>query len=167
MNIFVSNSCPFESARFLDDKRVVKMVLESAQMLSTAIHCVGGYGPYKKTHVNHPCSVWARRSAENYHWLLSHFKALCNEYTRRYGKTHKCEQYLELFWKGMSIMPQGGLTPFANCAANESIGVSFKDVKDVPSAYKRYLYARWINDKREPTWYGQKLLGKGAVNVKI
>lgn len=95
------------------DKHVVKMILESAQLLSTAHRLLDGQETlgksktgrnvkryilsdardailYQATHVNHPSSVWARQSVENYNWLVEHFFALGDEYTYRYGKTHKC-----------------------------------------------------------------------------
>ena len=75
MNIFVTHLDPVKCAQNLDDKRVIKMILESAQMLSTSINVSGGKGPYKTTHVNHPCSVWVRSSNANYYWLLNHFQA--------------------------------------------------------------------------------------------
>lgn len=155
MNIFITSTCPAESAQFLDDKRCIKMCLESAQMLATAMREHGGNPTYKSTHVNHPSNVWARQTKANYQWLLDHFKALCTEYTNRYGKVHKCEDYINEFTVGVDLIPDGELTPFANCAANASLGVSYKHIDNVVLAYQLYLNERWDNDKREPTWYGK------------
>lgn len=152
MNIFVTDKCPNQSAIYLDDKRKNKMCLESAQMLATAICTYGGQATYKPTHLNHPSNVWCRTTRENYRWLLRHFAAFCRDYTRRTGKTHGCAKYTREFIKGLQIMPQGGLTPFANCAANESKGVSFKHILDTPTAYKLYLEQRWKNDIIPPKW---------------
>jgi hypothetical protein len=69
VNIFVLHKHPRQAARMQCDQHVVKMTLESAQMLSTVINELGGEGPYKSTHVNHPCSVWARQSLGNFLWL--------------------------------------------------------------------------------------------------
>ena len=92
MNIFFLSTDPVAAAKMQCDKHVVKMILETAQMLSTAHHVNGSTLDtdvlYKKTHVNHPSSVWARASLKNYTWLYDHFIALCDEYTHRYGKTH-------------------------------------------------------------------------------
>jgi hypothetical protein len=155
MNIFVTDINPSISARNLDDKRVVKMVLESAQMLSTALRYHGvESAPYKSTHLNHPCNVWSRESRANYEWLLKHFIALCGEYTNRYGKIHKCAQYIRVFSDGADNIPAGSLTPFANCAANKELGIDYKHMDDVHTAYMLYLNDRWENDKRIPTWYG-------------
>ena len=93
MNIFVTDPDPVISAQTLCDKHVVKMVLESAQMLSTAWRDFSTkYSDdnelYKTAHLNHPCSIWVRQARENYKWLYRHFVALCDEYTHRYGKSH-------------------------------------------------------------------------------
>lgn len=147
MNIFASSSNPEESAAYLDDKRVIKMVLESAQLLSTAINECGGRGPYKTTHKNHPCSVWCRTTSANYNWLLEHFKALCSEYSKRYNKIHKCEVLLAEFKRGINLIPSGKLTTFPNCTI-------FKEISNPEEAYKKYLDYKWQNDKRIPKWNG-------------
>jgi hypothetical protein len=152
VNIFVSDSSPWVAARNLDAKRVVKMVLESAQMLSTAVNQHGGKAPYKSTHINHPANVWARENRENYMWLLQHFSALCKTYSDFYEKTHKCEHYLTDFTILAQQIPDGEITPFANCSANAEKCVSFKHVSDTILAYQFYLVARWNTDKRKPEW---------------
>lgn len=148
MNIFVTSDDPYECARNLDDKRVIKMILESAQMLSTAMHELGIPGaPYKKTHVNHPCSVWARQSRRNYFWLLEHMQGLCMEYKHRYNKTHKCANFIHTFFNARLDVPSGDLTPFANCS-------KFKDI-ETKLAYKLTMISKWTTDeenKRPPKW---------------
>ncbi len=112
MNIFYVAECPVEAAQALVDKHVVKMVLETAQLLSTAHRVLDGreiigtspsgrkqkqwqlYDArenflYKATHINHPSAVWARSSIMNYSWLADHLFALLEEYTYRYDKRHK------------------------------------------------------------------------------
>ena len=84
MNIFVTDPCPVKSAQEQCDKHVVKMVLESAQMLSTAWRVFDNEAAenaemYKQAHLNHPCSIWVREAQENYIWLYKHFDALCTE----------------------------------------------------------------------------------------
>lgn len=150
MNIFYTSQCPTEAAIFLDNKRVVKMVLESAQMLSTAINEYGGKGFYKSTHKNHPCNVWLRQSKYNYLWLAKHFESLCKEYTKRYGKIHKCQQYLEYIYKNVDLLPDVPQTPHPNCAANKEKGISYKHIGDTVMAYQLYLNDRWETDKLEP-----------------
>lgn len=95
MNIFYLDRDPSLCAQYHCDKHVIKMILESAQLLCNAHHHTGGSPPYKQTHKNHPCSVWVRQSKSNYDWLLSLGFALCSEYTKRYGRVHKTQAVLE------------------------------------------------------------------------
>ena len=95
MNIFYLHRDPYKAAEYQYNKHVVKMILESAQMLCTAHHHYAeqseadvGYIPYKKAHYNHPSTKWVRESDEHYMWLFDHMVALGEEYTKRYGKTH-------------------------------------------------------------------------------
>ena len=103
MNIFYLHKDPREAARLQYNKHVVKMILESAQMLCTAHHCYGDKWqkenvPYKQAHLNHPSTVWARRSKATYMWLFKHMMGLGYEYWLRYGKQHlsisKCSMFL-------------------------------------------------------------------------
>lgn len=91
MNIFFVHIDPREAARMLCDKHICKMILESVQMLSTA-H-TEGEAPYGciKSHINHPCTKWARASVGNYEWLCDHLDEMCKEYTKRYSKVHKMQ----------------------------------------------------------------------------
>ena len=92
MNIFFLSECPREAATMMCDKHVVKMILETCQLLSTAHNVLDGEGsgPYKTTHVNHPCAVCARETMANYRWLHDHLLALLDEYNYRYGRYHAC-----------------------------------------------------------------------------
>ena len=103
MNIFYLDKNPYKAAQYQYNKHVVKMILESAQMLCTAHHCYGDAEqkanvPYKQAHLNHPSTIWARQSRSTYMWLYDHMMALGNEYYVRYGKTHltitKCKEFL-------------------------------------------------------------------------
>lgn len=116
MNIFYLSHCPSRSAKYQYNKHVVKMVLETAQLLATAHHQLGeqygydtSYVPYKQTHKNHPSAIWVRQSFENYMWAYEHMIALGKEYTRRYGKTHltieKCRDVFYNAPKGISNKP--------------------------------------------------------------
>ena len=80
MNIFYLDRDPHEAARLQCDKHVVKMILETAQLLSTAHNELdGGQIAYKTTHKNHPSAVWARKSLDNYLWLYRHLEGLGSE----------------------------------------------------------------------------------------
>ena len=90
MNIFYLDECPKKAAKLQYNKHVVKMILESAQMLCTAHHHYGNGDnvPYKKAHYNHPSTIWVRQNSIHYDWLYFHMQALGFEYTKRYGKEH-------------------------------------------------------------------------------
>lgn len=157
MNIFVTSDCPVECAAFLDDKRVIKMVLETAQILSTALrlHGVDDSRLYKATHKNHPCSIWCRETISNFMWTFKHFNALCREFRKRRGKAHKAESLRDCFLSHINAIPEGSLTPFANCAANKSLGLDFRHYENIHMGYQLYLNERWDNDILTPTWYGK------------
>jgi len=89
MNIFYLHSDPVKAAQIQYNKHVVKMVLESAQMLCTAHRYYGNEDvPYKTAHLNHPSTIWCRQNSKQYVWLYNHMIALGEEYTKRYGKEH-------------------------------------------------------------------------------
>lgn len=108
MNIFFLHRHPMICAQQHCDKHVVKMILEYAQLLSTAHHKLSEKpldGLYKPTHINHPCAIWARQSGHNYRWLSRLYSHLCVEYTHRYGKKHKTESL-----KPMLMCIPGGIS---------------------------------------------------------
>jgi len=122
MNIFVLDKDPKVAAIQQFDKHVVKMVLESAQILCAAFP--DGAAPYKRTHYNHPSTVWARTCKPNYQWLLKHGLALAKEYTRRYEKTHKSQSVIEWCAVGLEEIDflekdLEVLTPFAQAMPEE------------------------------------------------
>ena len=90
MNIFYLDKDPTTAAVVQYNKHVVKMILESAQMLCAAHHILGDPDdvPYKLAHKNHPCTIWVRENSLHYDWLYEHMMALGDEYTARYNKTH-------------------------------------------------------------------------------
>lgn len=98
MNLFVTHRCPVAAAQDHSDKHLVKMILETAQLLCTAHHIDGDPtdvpGIYKATHRNHPSAVWVRETSGNYVWAYRLFRALCMEYRERYGRVHKTETKL-------------------------------------------------------------------------
>lgn len=141
MNLFVVDKIPQVCARYLDDKRLVKAVLETAQLLSTAINeHTPNSGPYKSTHVNHPVTKWVSFSYVNYMWTFFYFECLCEEYTRRFNKVHKCEQHIKSFADAKIYFKNYDPSGFCNCT-------SYKQEPDVFKAYKTYLADKWFNDK--------------------
>ena len=153
MNIFVLDKDPAVAARMMCDKHVVKMILESVQMLCTVARSKGhDDAPYRATHANHPCTKWVGHSRRNWEWLIEHTQALCQEYTRRYKKIHKCEAVLQ--WaKGLAIaLPDTGLTPFALAMPD------IYKVKDPVQSYRNYYlgdksrFAKWKTGN-VPGWW--------------
>lgn len=158
MNIFYVETDPYKAAQSMVDTHVIKMILESAQLLSTAHRLLDGeeyigqsktgrkakrwrlpddreYILYSATHINHPSAVWCRQTNNNYTWLYCHFVGLLNEYTYRYGKTHKCAD--PVFGFALSRVPHsipvGPLTPVTPAMLDEyKIGV------DSLASYRNY-----------------------------
>ena len=97
MNIFALSINPREAARWHVDKHIVKMPLETAQILCTVRRSYydDDTAPYRSTHQNHPCCKWAAESVQNYVWLCILGIELCKEYTYRYNKIHKCQAIIE------------------------------------------------------------------------
>ena len=156
MNIFAVDQDPKISAQQLCDKHVVKMILESAQMLCAVYD--NGKAPYKRAFYNHPCTIWARESQENYEWLLDHATAMCEEYTKRYGKIHKSQAIILwcfMHYKSLSL-PKTGLTPFAQAMPEQ-----YKNNCGV-TAYRAYYngeksgFATW-KKRKTPDWFKQKV----------
>jgi hypothetical protein len=99
MNIFFLDFNPQKAAEYHCDKHVVKMIIETAQMLYSAHWALAPehlpVGCYRNAHSKHPCSIWVRTSLANYKWLCELGMELCREYTYRYEKTHKTQAHIE------------------------------------------------------------------------
>jgi len=144
MNIFVLDLCPTKSAQMQHDKHVVKMVLESAQMLCSAFDRDKFDVPYKWAHYNHPCTAWSRNSHPNFEWLASHGLALAQEYTHRYGKIHKSQAVIDWCLDNYKLvsMPSDQLTPFAQCMPD-----IYKQ-NSVTKAYQDYYIGTKLNSAK-------------------
>ncbi len=151
MNIFVLDRDPIVAASMMCDKHVVKMILETAQMLCAAGIAKGYDMPYGATHTRHPCTLWAGESKGNWDWLIEHGLALCSEYTLRYNKTHKSQSVIE-HARDMDIaFDKQELTPFA-----QAMPAQYKNECAV-TAYRAYYMgdkARFATWKTEsPDWW--------------
>lgn len=113
MNIFVLDIEPSICAMLHKNKHIVKMPLETAQMLCTTLYHYGVEVPYKPVHKKHPCTLWAGESRENFEWLCQLGIELCKEYTRRYKKTHASLTVIEYCKEFSFLLPSSSLTPFA------------------------------------------------------
>jgi len=135
MNIFFLSWCFIEAAQQHVDRHVVKMILESAQILCTAHHIIDGpkEGLFKAAFKNHPCSVWARETSGNYNWLFGLFRELLNEYSFRYDKKHACERMIELLEHHPEKIILGDVTTPALAMPD-----NFKVLGDPVLSYQQY-----------------------------
>jgi hypothetical protein len=144
MNIFILDDCPDKAAIQQLDKHVVKMPLETAQMLCSALVRHGCEGtPYKAAYRKHPCTIWAGDTRTNFLWLIKHGVALSQEYTARYGRRHKSQDVIEWCATQAHLIPSGQLTEFAQAMPDH-----YKNPCPV-TAYRSY----YLGDKaRIATW---------------
>jgi hypothetical protein len=178
MNIFYLDNDVTKCAEMHNDKHVVKMILEYAQLLSTAHRVLDGTicdgfsdsGRRKKTytlsdsrndilysatHINHPSAVWVRQSDTNYKWLQSMLATLCKEYTYRYDKVHKCERdgLVEQLARLPDTIPSGHFTE-PTPAMPDEVKVAGNSIKSYRNYYinnKTHL-ASW-KKRNKPEWY--------------
>lgn len=164
-----------------NDKHCIKMILEYAQLLSTAHRVLDGVLTtdrggksgrqrttyilpdnrdamlYRATHVNHPSAIWVRQSDKNYDWLFSLFQALMHEYTYRYGKNHACEKLLWELEVRPNNIPRGNFTE-PTPAMPDDVKVAGDSIKSYRNYYinnKTHL-ASWrgkVNSRNIPNWF--------------
>lgn len=158
MNIFVLSGNPETAAQYQCDKHVVEMVLETALMLSTAHRVMGNDNPilYRKTHENHPCTIWARKTKYNYLWLYDHFLALGQEYEKRYGRKHLSIQKLANVLAEPAYKRNDLLTPFALVMPDEfkQIGYPVKSYRDYYRSKQSAFNMTWKTAR--PRWFDKQ-----------
>ena len=174
MNIFVLDRNPKKAAAMMCDKHVVKMILESAQMLSAVLDWQYDYirfsneepgcgqvirrfnlPGYPKAHAKHPCTLWCRESKRNSLWLVEHMRALCYEYTARYGKFHK-QHTLPMIYEAQlqyCVFEKKDQTEFVQAITNTDL-----QRDDPVEAYRQYYiqekahFAKWRSGNI-PEWF--------------
>ena len=160
MNVFVLDYDTKKCAQMHCDKHVVKMILETAQLLCGSHWMLGSRhtAPYKLSHKNHPCSRWVRECLENYVWLCDLGIELCKEYTYRYGKRHKSQDIIEwcMIYKP-NIKELGDITPFPLAMPDECKvpGNSLQSYHNYYVMKKGHLWS-WkgkINSRTQPQWF--------------
>lgn len=175
MNIFALDSNPKLAAQYHVDKHVVKMILESCQLLSTAHRLLDGEffvgkthtgrnikrwnlpDPslndfiYSATHVNHPSAIWCRDNISQYLWLAHLTKELCIEYTYRYGKTHKCEQIGLVNWF-LNNVPKNIKLNDSFVLPTPAMPDDCKVAGDVVTSYRKYYFN---HKQRMHSWCGK------------
>ena len=170
MNIFVLDTDPRVAARMMCDKHIPKMLVESAQMMASALQRYGvdeselpltrRGTPYKMAYPNHPCTKWVGDSYQNFMWLYQHAETISQEYFKRFGKrrgTHRTIRTIreihQTFDKHFPTFdfPEDGLTPFALAVPDKYQG------KDVVKAYRAYYhskaFAKWDKGTPAPNWW--------------
>ena len=182
MNLFILDDDPVVAAQLQCDKHVVKMIVESAQMLSTAhriidgevekrlsmsgktmvkywVHPDSNQEPvlYRVAHQAHPCTIWTMASSENYNWHYEHFTALCDEYTYRYGKVHATETKLATVLRNppKNIEYTDRKSPF-RLAMGSNPECMFEDaVKSYRAFYqtKQERFKMLWTKRKQPEWF--------------
>jgi len=158
VNIFFLDWDVEKNAQYHCDKHVVKMILETAQLLCgvhhVAVHDTAhdtAHVPYKLSHKNHPCSIWARDSMSNYLYLCEIGLALCEEYTYRYGKRHKSQEVIEWCLMNKPQIQDIGFTTPPKAMPDE-----YK-TEDVIESYRKYYlgakktFLTW-KERKVPEW---------------
>lgn len=130
------------AAQYQADTHVVKMPLETAQLLSTAAVELFHSDElpdliYKPTHRNHPCTKWTRTSHANFRWLCVHGLSLCREYTYRYRRIHKSKYVIQALYTLCRDAPRDSMTPFALAMPDQ-----FKDIDPVIAYREYYRYKK-------------------------
>lgn len=177
MNIFVLDTDPVVAAQLQCDKHVVKMIVESAQMLSTVHRMLDGtmerrrsksgkmmlkywahpdHGMeanlYKAVHTGHPCTVWSLESSANYYWHLNHFEALLNEYEYRYNKKHSSGRLMRYLLNPPINIPSGGITPFKLAMGSNPECI---DNNDPVGSYRKFYQTK--QERFKMAWTARKI----------
>lgn len=163
MNIFVLDKDPHVSAEMMCDKHIPKMIVESFQMMGSAVRRHGAKdadmpltqagNPLKGGYKNHPCTLWSGETRENYMWLSMHAFSLCYEFSMRFGKTHACCEGLCQLNEMSDFLPNSVQTPFALAMPDE-----FK-CDDAVLSYRNFYksekrhFAKWEKGREAPYWW--------------
>jgi hypothetical protein len=182
MNIFYLNYDPKTCAEYHCDRHVVKMIIEYAQLMSTAHRVLDGEeyidktanghkikrwrmkderyenGLMKASHVNHPSGIWTRFSKQNYIWLNTMWQYLLKEYTYRYGKRHACEKYQDVLY----VLPINILDRYFTEPTPAMPDYCKVSGNSIASYHKYYInekvsFAKWKN-REVPLWFREGAL---------
>lgn len=165
MNIFVLHTNPKLAAQYHNNNHCSKMILETAQILCT-VHKIlveDSEAPYKPTHPNHPCTIWARQSYSNYAWLCMLGMELEKEKVYRTGKSHKSIDVIRWCYNNPpDLFPQIGITPFATAMNISFVMVNTNTLElDIVESYRNYYFkdkrhlAKWTK-REKPDWWIEK-----------
>lgn len=153
MNIFVLDEDIERCAQYHCDQHVSKMILESVQMLCTALNKQGFVTPYRSTHMKHPCVLWVEASNDNFLWLVALAESLNREYRFRYRKNKDHASIAVLDQIREHRFASHGLTEFPQAMPDE-----YKVPGDAVAAYRNFYlgeksaFAKWTT-RAEPDWW--------------
>jgi hypothetical protein len=161
MNRFLIDHHPVAISKQLCDQHIVKMPLEEAQMLCTALwHHAPEYAEarslYKPVHQKHPCTLWAMETQANYQFAFQLYAAMLQEYTYRYGKEHGAGRHYHALEFGVCKIPEGLITPHPQCFSGHD---DLKTDERWPiMAYRAFYvvdklrFARYNKGREMPFW---------------
>ena len=161
MNRFIVDEDPHIIARSLCDQHVVKMPLEEAQMLCTAIwHHAPYYADendlYKPVHQKHPCTLWAMHSRSNYGYAFALYLCMLTEYTYRYGKIHGASKHAKVLGNAHKFLPELGITKHPQCFSgmDELKTDEFLPINAYRAFYRadKLKFARYNKGRPMPEW---------------
>ena len=162
MNRFIVDNLPHRIAEALCDQHIVKMPLEEAQMLCTALwHHAPSYAAthalYKPAHQKHPCTLWSQATRANYLWAVSLYNNMLIEYTHRFGKVHGAAKHLNAIINGAMLIPDGPYTRPPQCfgSHDECKTDEYWPVNAYRAFYRadKASFARWNKGRSEPEWW--------------
>ncbi len=187
MNIFYVHRNPIIAAQSLGDKHVIKMILESAQLLSTVHRVLDGIKYttmgkkrkvkrytildarentlYEATHINHPSAVWVRQSKDNYLWLYQMWVCLLREYTYRYGKVHACARLTDVLAEIPHNLQE---KPFSE--PTPAMPDECKIAGDSLASYHKYYierkihFAKWTK-RPTPNWFATAVSNNANISI--
>jgi len=179
MNVFYLSAYPDMCAEMHMDSHCSKMIIEYAQLMSTAHRVLDGeeyYGRtknnrrikrwlhpnpeledtlYKASHINHPSALWVRKSKKNYRWLYELWTELNKEFMYRYNKDVPHESFRKLKWELFSPpenMKENEFTEPTPAMPNDVKNESsIIAYRDYYILYKQHL-AKWTK-RDKPHWY--------------
>ena len=161
MNLFTISNNTNDCAKALDDVLLSKTIVESAQMLSTAIHMNDKIidkpeGIYKKYNANEEHNQWVRASKSNYKWTFFYLTSCLNEYHYRFGKYHDTYNLVPTISVYENYFPLTDMTPFTRKFSKDLENYEeLMNIKDTCVAYKKYLATKWKEKTlkgKEPVW---------------
>jgi hypothetical protein len=151
MNIFHLDDDPKKCAQYHFDKHVLKMILESVQILCSVLILKKMDAPYKLSFQHHPCVLWASKSLSNWYWLKNLTKELNKEYQYRWRKNinHRSYETIKLFYPSNDRIKDLGITE-----RPQMMPKKYQVIGDSIKAYRTY----YLSEKRDLLKYTRRMI---------